>query len=70
MVWKKSGKSLEFSHPESVGTLIFVHEKFCILIKISLKFFLKGQIDNNPALVQIMACRQTGDKPFSESVMS
>ena len=28
---------------------IFVNEKFCILIKISLKFVPKGSIDNNPA---------------------
>ena len=30
---------------------IFVNEKFCILIKISLKFVPKGPIDNNQALV-------------------
>ena len=30
---------------------IFVNEKFCILIKISLKFVPKGPIDNTPALV-------------------
>ena len=30
---------------------IFVNEKFCILIKISLKFVPKHPIDNNPALV-------------------
>ena len=29
----------------------FVNEKFCILIKISLKFVPEGPIDNNPALV-------------------
>ena len=29
----------------------FMHEKFCILIKISLKFVPKGPIGNNPALV-------------------
>ena len=34
---------------------IFVNEKFCILIKILLKFFSKGPIDNNPALVSITA---------------
>ena len=27
---------------------IFVNEKFCILIEISLKFVPKGPIDNNP----------------------
>ena len=30
---------------------IFVNEKFCILIEISLRFDPKGPIDNNPALV-------------------
>ena len=30
---------------------IFVNEKFCILIKISLKFVLKCLINNKPALV-------------------
>ena len=33
----------------------FFNEKDRILIKISLKFAPKGRIDNNPALVQIMA---------------
>ena len=30
---------------------IFVNEKFCILIKFQPKFFPKGPIENNPALV-------------------
>ena len=30
---------------------IFVNEKFCMLIQISLKFVPKGPIDNNPAFV-------------------
>ena len=30
---------------------IFVNEKFCILIKISLKFVPQSPIDNNPELV-------------------
>ena len=47
---------------------ILVNEKFCILIKISLKFVPKGLIDNNPALVEIMAWRRIGDKPLSESM--
>ena len=38
---------------------IFVNEKICILIKISLKFVPKGPIENNPALVSIMAWRRT-----------
>ena len=42
---------------------IFMIEKFCVWIKISLKFVPKGPIDNNTALVQIMAWCQIGDKP-------
>ena len=45
---------------------IFVNEKVCILIKFSLKFVPNGPIDNDPALVWIMAWRRIGDKPLSE----
>ena len=48
---------------------ILLNEKFCILIKISLKFVPKGPINNIPALVQIMAWRRPGDKPLSEPMM-
>ena len=44
----------------------FVNKKFCILIIISLKFDPKGPIDNNSALVKIMAWRRIRDKPLSE----
>ena len=43
---------------------------FCFLVEISLIFFPKGHIDNNQALVQIMAWRRIGDKPLSEAMMS
>ena len=36
---------------DDISRCIFVNEKFCILIKISLSFVPKGPIDNNPALV-------------------
>ena len=36
---------------DDIFSCIFVNEKFCILIKISLKFVPKGPIDNNPTLV-------------------
>ena len=49
--------------------LIFVNENVRISIKFPLKFVPKGQINNIPALVQIMAWRRTGDKPLSEPVM-
>ena len=34
----------------------------------SLKFVPKGPIDYKSALVQVMACRQTGDKPLPETM--
>ena len=40
-----------------------MNEKFDISIWMSLKFVLKGPIDNKPALVQVMAWCQTGNKP-------
>ena len=45
-------------------------KKIWILIKISLKFVLKGPINNIQALVQIMAWHQPGNKPLSEAVMT
>ena len=48
---------------------IFVNENWCNLIKFSLKYVGKGPIDNNRALVQIMAWRRSGDKPLSEPMM-
>ena len=49
--------------------LIFLNENVRISIKISLKFVPKGPINNNPALVQIMTWRRSGDKPLSEPMM-
>ena len=48
---------------------IFLNENVLISIKISLKFVLKGPINNIPALLQIMAWRRPGDKPLSEPMM-
>ena len=45
---------------------IFMNEKFCILISISLKFVPKGPIENKSALVQVMVWRRIGDKPLPE----
>ena len=55
---------------DNIFRCIFVNEKFCILVKISLKFVPKGLIDNKPALVEIMAWRQIGDKPLSEPMLT
>ena len=46
--------------------LIFLYQNCCILLQISLTFVPKGSIDNKPALVQIMAWRQTANNPLSE----
>ena len=55
--------------PDDHFKCIFLNENVWILIKISLKFVPKGPINNNPALVQIMAWRRPGDKPLSEPRM-
>ena len=54
---------------DDIFMYIFLNENCCILIKFSLKYVRKGPIDNNPALVQIMAWRRSGDKPSSEPMM-
>ena len=51
---------------DDIFKCIFINEKFCISIRISLKFVPSGPIDNRSALVQVMAWRRTGDKPLSE----
>ena len=54
---------------DDIFKCIFLNENVWIPIKISLKFVLKGPINNIPALVQIMAWRRPGDKPLSEPMM-
>ena len=49
---------------------IFLNENDKIQIKISLKFVPRSQIENKPALVQVMAWRQIGDKPLPEPMMA
>ena len=39
-------------------------------VEILLKYVPWGQINNISALVQVMACHQTGDKPLSESMLA
>ena len=48
---------------------IFLNENVWIPIEISLKFVVKGSINNNPALFQIMAWRRPGHKPISEPMV-
>ena len=55
---------------DDISKRFFFHEKLRILIEISLKFVPKGPIDNNPALVEIMACCLIGDKSLSEPMLT
>ena len=48
---------------------LFLNENVWISIKITLKFFLEGSINNTPALVQIMAWCRPGNKQLSEPMM-
>ena len=48
---------------------IFLNENIRISIKISLKFVPKSLINNNPALVQIMAWRRSGEGWFTDAYM-
>ena len=54
---------------EDTFQCIFLKENVRISIKISLNFAPKSPIDNIPALFQIMAWCQPGDKPLSEAMM-
>ena len=56
--------------PDDIFRCIFMNEKFCILITISLKFAPQGPINNNPALIYIMAWRRIGNKPLSEPMLT
>ena len=51
---------------EDIFKRIFLNEKCCVSIWISMKFVPKCLIDNNWALVQVMAWYRTGDKPLPE----
>ena len=55
--------------PDDNFKRIFVNEYVWVSIKLSLKFVPKGQINDIPALVQIMAWRRPGDKPLSEPML-
>ena len=55
---------------DDIFKCIFLNENIWISIDISLKFIPNGQINNFPALVQIMAWRLPGDKPLSESMIT
>ena len=55
---------------DDIFKCIFLNENDKTLIQISLKFIPDCPVDNNPALVKIMAWRQIGDKPLSEPMLT
>ena len=55
---------------DDIFKCIFTNEKFCISIRISVKFVPSGQIENMPASVQVMAWRRIGDKPLAGAMMN
>ena len=56
-------------YADDIFKCIFLNENVQISIKISLKFVPKVPINNIPSLVQIMAWRRSGNKPFSEPML-
>ena len=54
---------------DNIFKYIFISENIWISFKILLKLVPKVRINNIPALVQIMAWCQPGDKPLSEPMM-
>ena len=48
----------------------FMDEKFCVFIRISLKFLPKQPIGNKEALVQVIAWHWTDNKPLPEPVLT
>ena len=49
---------------------IFMNGKFCILIQISLKIVPNGLVDNQSALVQVMAWHRAGNKWYLEPLLT
>ena len=43
---------------------------YCIFIEISVKFVLKGVLNNKSSMVEAIVCRRTGDKPLPELMMA
>ena len=54
---------------DNIFKCIFLNENYRIKIQISLKFVPRSPIDNKPALVQIMAWHQPGNKPLYEPMV-
>ena len=55
---------------DDIFNCIFLKENDRIPSQISQKYVPRSPIGNKPALDQVMAWRQTGDKPLPEPMMS
>ena len=55
---------------DNIFKCISFNEDTWILINVTLKFVAEGQINSIPALVQIVAWRQPGNKPLFELMMA
>ena len=49
---------------------ILWNENDRILLHVSLRLVCKSPVDNKPALVQVMAWRQIGDKPLPDPMLT
>ena len=63
-------QSQNYCHFADILKWIFLNENVWISLKISSKFVSKVQINNIPALVEIMAWCQPGNKALSEPMMA
>ena len=55
---------------DDISKCIFMNEKFCILIRIPLKFVPMGPIDKKSVLVQVMAWCLVGAKPLPAPILT
>ena len=76
-LWDHHSKNINSSPHEQNGChfadifkYIFMNEKFWLSIQTSLKFAPKGPVDNNKALVQVMAWHRTVDKPLPKPLLT
>ena len=55
---------------DNIFNCIFMNENDTIPIQLSLHYVSRSPIDNKPALAQVLAWRQIGNKPLPEPVMT
>ena len=70
--WNYVSVVINTLRPEQNADYIFecvLNEKLYILIKIPLKFVLRGTTDTKSALVRVMAWRWIGDRPLPETII-